>query len=276
LASSRPLLLLRRCDGVVFPESPRWHDDAFWFSDIWGGQIYRICDNELEVVAACEAPSGIGWLPDGSLVVAAMTAQQLLRLEGGVLSPYVDLSSFGGHWCNDMLIDGAGRAYVGCTGGEPNAQTVTPAPLLVVDADRRACVAAADMMFPNGMAVSADGRRLYVAETSAGAITRFQVAPDGALSTKERHATLAGRWPDGIAIDALDRLWVADPKRRSLLRLDCEGTVELCIDMKEGVPLACAVGGETGDLLLVCMVRQVVFDDMRNSEGWVAIFKLDD
>lgn len=266
---------MRRYNGVVFPESPRWHDGAFWFSDIWGGRIHRIGEDGLDIIAACEAPSGIGWLPDGGMIVSAMTSQQLLRVEDGELSLHADLSPFGGHWCNDVLVDPAGRAYVGCTGGEPNARSVTPAPLLRVDPDGHVSVAATDMLFPNGMALSIDGGTLYVAETSAGAITRFSVAADGSLSGREQHASLTGRWPDGIAIDAADRLWVADPKRRSILRLDRSGAVEHCIDMQDGVPIACAVGGEGGNLLLVCMVRQVVFDDMCNSVGWLDVFRIE-
>ena len=53
-----------------FPEGLRWHDGQLWFSDIFGGEVVRVGASGPEIVARVPGPSGLGWLPDGSTVVA--------------------------------------------------------------------------------------------------------------------------------------------------------------------------------------------------------------
>ena len=67
-------------------------------------------------------PSGLGFLPDGSLVVATMQDGLLVRWDKGSTSALADLSSYGdgakfwGSVINDMVVDGRGNAYVGVYG----------------------------------------------------------------------------------------------------------------------------------------------------------------
>lgn len=264
--------------GFYFPEDARWHEGAFWFSDIGGRRVHRLePSGRLEtVVEMADQPSGLGWLPDGRLLIVSMIEQKILRLEDGRLVQHADLSGIARHWCNDMVVDSRGRAYVGCTGAPAGAdQPIVPAPLMAVDPDGTARVAAADLMFPNGVAVTGDNRHLYVAETGAARITRFEVAEDGALANPTLHLQLEQGWPDGLAIDAQDELWVADPLNRRILHVDRAGAVAEAIDLGGAVPMACTLGGERQDLLMVCVVPELDFHGIDASpSGWIELFPI--
>ena len=102
-------------DGLVFPEGPRWRDGTLWFSDIWDDRVARVSpEGECITVAQLEQPSGLGWLPDGRLLIVAMAARKLMRLEpSGDLAVHADLSPFADWPCNDMVVADDGTAYVG-------------------------------------------------------------------------------------------------------------------------------------------------------------------
>lgn len=260
--------------GLKLPESPRWHDGAFWFSDIWGGRVYRIDrDGTLDVVAECTMPSGLGWLPDGTMLVVAMADQAVLRVTGNGLTPYADLSALAAHWCNDLIVDARGYCYVGCTGGEPSNAPVVPAPLIGIAPGGEPFLAASDLYFPNGMAITRDGDTLFVAETGAGRISAFPIAANGRLGESRLHARLKGRWPDGIDIDSYDSLWVADPRGGALVRVTSAGDIDRMIVI-DGIPIACAIGGPDADQLLVCAAERLALDDMAGMNGRIELHRL--
>src|SRR5262245_66247343 len=104
-------------DGFSFLEGPRWREGRLYCSDMGAGRVVRIdpATGAAETLAAvAERPSGLGWLPDGRLLVVSMGDRRLLRLErDGRLALHADLSDLVSHWCNDMVVDDAGRAYAG-------------------------------------------------------------------------------------------------------------------------------------------------------------------
>ncbi|SVD25663.1 uncharacterized protein METZ01_LOCUS378517, partial [marine metagenome] len=71
-------------DGLTFPEGPRWHDDCLWFSDFYSHEVIRVDrDGNRETVATVlQQPSGLGWMPNGKLLVVSMRDQKLMRLGG--------------------------------------------------------------------------------------------------------------------------------------------------------------------------------------------------
>ncbi|MES9981592.1 MAG: gluconokinase, GntK/IdnK-type, partial [Candidatus Thiodiazotropha sp. 6PLUC5] len=101
-------------DGLMFPEAPRWRDGWLWFTDQHAQQVVRVnLQGESETIATLDdLPGGLGWLPDGRMLVVSMTKRQVLVLVNGKLEPYADLSSLASFHCNDMLVDNLGRAYV--------------------------------------------------------------------------------------------------------------------------------------------------------------------
>ena len=251
-------------DGLVFPEGPRWRDGTLWFSDIWDDRVARVSpEGECVTVAQLEQPSGLGWLPDGRLLVVAMAARKVMRLEpSGDLAVHADLSPFADWPCNDMVVADDGTAYVGHFGWDRQHGTTEPraASVLRVQPDGVVDVAADDMLFPNGMAITADGSTLIVAESSGSRVTAFDRAADGSLSNRRSFADFSTSKndgghepvrPDGICLDRDGALWLPDPAGRRVMRVLDGGTVTETTDIADEAPLACAVGGRDGRTLFV-------------------------
>jgi sugar lactone lactonase YvrE len=236
-------------DGFAFLEGPRWHEGRLWFSDMHARRVYAASDDgAVEAIARVpECPSGLGWLPGGQLLLVSMEDRKLLRREAdGGLVTHADLSGIAAYHCNDMVVDAAGRAYVGNfgfdihTGQKPRAAT-----LALVQPDGAACVAAEDLMFPNGAVITPNGRTLIVGESFGRRLTAFDIDPaSGALSGRRVWAALeGGAVPDGICLDAERAIWVASPMSREFLRVHEGGRVSQRIACGERMAIACMLGG---------------------------------
>src|SRR5262249_59326027 len=101
-------------DGLTFPEAPRWRDGKLWFSDFYTQRVLTVDPaGRLEtVVEVPQRPSGLGWTPDGGLLVVSMLDRPLLRVDGGKLRMVPDLSALATGPCNDMVAAAPGRAAV--------------------------------------------------------------------------------------------------------------------------------------------------------------------
>lgn len=235
-------------DGIVFGEGPRWHAGRLFFSDIKARCIEAVdMDGKRETVARLAGePSGLGWLPDGRMLVVSMEDHRLLRADAEGLREVADLSPHCGGKANDMVVDAQGRAYVGNIGFDLDAQPIAPRPtnLVRVDPDGSLHVAARELWCPNGLAITADGRTLVAAESAAGRLAAFDVAADASLAGRRVFATLPeGAAPDGICVDAEDAVWVASPTTREFLRVREGGDVAERIPTGERIAIACALGG---------------------------------
>ena len=144
-------------DGLAFPEGPRWHDGRLWFSDMHAHEVVAldVASGEREtIVDVPRCPSGLGWLPDGTLLVVSMEDRQLLKMVDGALVPHADLSPWATFHCNDMVVDYAGRAYVGNFGVNLHArEDPVPATMVRVDPDGTATPVADELRFPNGTVI---------------------------------------------------------------------------------------------------------------------------
>jgi sugar lactone lactonase YvrE len=239
-------------DGLSFAEGPRWRDGELWFSDMqrWQadepGRVMAITADGvartvLEHVPG-GPPSGLGWLPDGRLLVVATQSRHVLAVSrDGTLSPYADLSGLASYECNDMVVDSQGRAYVGCCdiAGMPEPAT---SEVLIAHPDGRVEVGDAEMRFPNGSVVTPDGRTLIVAETYGEGLTAFTIADDRTLGEKRTWATVAGTYPDGICLDADGCVWFADAGGRACVRVAEGGEVLDRVQTEDRV-FACTLGG---------------------------------
>ncbi|MGH7933172.1 MAG: SMP-30/gluconolactonase/LRE family protein [Candidatus Binataceae bacterium] len=251
--------------GLAFPEGPRWHNDKLWFSDMHAHTVLTVDMNgRTQTVADVPAwPSGLGWLPDGRLLIVSMTDRRLLRLDDDGLKVAADLSKLASFHCNDMVVDGKGRAYVGNFGYDLiSGASPKPAELVLVTPDGAARVAARDLEFPNGAVVTPDGRTLVVAESMGHRLTAFTIADDGALSNRRVWAELGGGVPDGIALDAENAIWVASPMTRELLRVREGGAIaeRAKFDL---MPIACALGGPGRKTLFILLAESIDPDECR-------------
>lgn len=239
-------------DGLCFGEGPRWHQGALWLSDMHAHQVLRVWPDGT-TATICEVPnwpSGLGWLPDGDLLVVSMTDRQVLRWDGAAMHPHADLSALAGFHCNDMVVDGAGRAYVGNFGFDLHAgETPKPAELICVEPDGRARVVADDLQFPNGTVLTPDGRTLIVAESWGRRLTAFDVRPDGDLTNRRVWAELPqDALPDGICLDEAGGIWSASPSSNECVRQLEGGEVTHRVAVDQGA-FACMLGGDDGRTL---------------------------
>ncbi len=258
--------------GGSFFEGPRWRDGAWWVSDFYRGIVMSIAPDGLtsEQMTVTSQPSGLGWMPDGSLLVVSMKDRRILRrLPSGEISVHADLAEHCAGDLNDMVVDSAGRAYVGEFGFDLQAfADPAPAKLIRVDPDGAVSILADDMLFPNGSVITPDGGTLIVGETAGARYTAFTLADDGSVSDRRVWAQVARTpemgplaetlpqlqfAPDGCTLDAEGCIWAADAVGARCARVAQGGEIVGEIPAPEGLGIfACMLGGEDGRTLLMC------------------------
>lgn len=240
--------------GLSFGEGPRWHGGKLWFSDFYVHQVRTVDEagHAETIVEVPGQPSGLGWRPDGTLLIVSMTDRRLMRFADGKLSIEAELRPLAAGHCNDMVVDGQGRAYVGNFGYDRHAGEAQRTTCLIrVDPDRSVHKAADGLLFPNGTVVTPDGKTMIVGETFAHRLTAFDVAADGTLSNQRLWATIDGCYPDGICLDAEGAIWVSDPFGRRVLRVLEGGKVTASLDLAPRGAYACMLGGKDRRTLFV-------------------------
>ncbi|MQA13044.1 MAG: gluconolactonase [Pseudonocardiaceae bacterium] len=275
--------------GFSFLEGPRWHDGRLWVSDFYTHRVVAVsAQGEVETVAEVpQQPSGLGWLPDGRMLAVSMRDRRLLRREdSGRLVEHADLSQLASWHLNDMVVDAAGRAYVGnfgfdLMGGAP----MRPANIVRVDPDSTATVVAEDMLFPNGMAITPDGATLIAAESFGQRLTAFDVDGDGSLrnrrewarfgavpETDDLNEALAGITlvPDGMCLDTEGAVWVADAIGHRVVRVRDGEIVDEVSAGDLGV-FACMLGGDDGRTLFLCTAPSFAEHERRDTREAVLL-----
>jgi len=240
-------------DGVDFGEGPRWHDGALWYSDFHQRAIYRVSaagDRTASYTDLEDRPSGLGWMPDGSLLVVFMTTRRLMRDAGdGNLVEHADLGDVAAWHCNDMVVAANGDAYVGNFGFDLDARaTYAPADLALVRPDGSVTVAAEALRFPNGSVITPDGSTLIVGQSFGGDFVAFTIGDDGSLTDRRPWAEIPGTAPDGCTLDAAGGIWFSDALGSQVVRVEEGGRVtdRLATPMPT---FACMLGGDDGRTL---------------------------
>ncbi len=251
-------------EGIYFGEGPRWRDGRLWFSDFYAHAVKSVSlDGDLRTEFEIDdQPSGLGWMPDGSMLIVSMTKRRVLRRRSdGWIGVHAELGQFATFHCNDMVVDSAGGAYVGNFGFDLDAEIRArgvesvlaghpTAKLIYVAPDGVVSVAAEDMHFPNGPVITPDGKTLIVGETLAGVLTAFDIGPGGALANRRVWASCQPAVPDGICLDADGAIWVANPIAPQCLRIAKGGEVLEVIDTSQPC-YACMLGGDDGRTLFM-------------------------
>jgi sugar lactone lactonase YvrE len=257
-------------DDLVFTEGPRWRDGRLWCSDMHDHRVISTpLDGTVDTVVRVDddEPSGLGWLPDGRLLVVAMETQRLLRVEpDGELAVHADLSSAARGSLNDMIVAADGTAYLGDMGvriHELGAERRAGQTFRVAPDGTWEC-AADDLASPNGHILTDDGRTLIVAESGGGRLTAFTVREDGTLTDRRTFAELTPARddvlfapPDGVCLDAEGAVWVADPLGARVFRVleggEVTDSVEFDTVLPGLIPVACVLGGPDRRTLLMCV-----------------------
>ena len=248
--ASEPEILM---EGIVFGESPRWHDGQVWFSD-WGANQVIALDlrGRHEVVVTVPSfPMCIDFLPDGRLLVVDSAQRRLLRREaGGSLVQHADLSGVSEKPWNDIVVDSRGNAYVNTIGFDFPGGQFAPGLVVLVTPDGNVSHVADGLAFPNGMAITPDGATLIVAESYASQLTAYDVSGDGSLGNRRVWAQTPDDHPDGICMDAEGAVWYADVGNQRCVRVREGGEVLATIALDRGA-FACALSRGEGPRLFV-------------------------
>lgn len=253
-------------EGIYFGEGPRWHDGRLWLSDFYSSRVCSVgLDGDLHTELELEGrPSGLGWMPDGSLLVVRMELRQVWRRwPDGRFELHADLADHSAFLCNDMVVDGHGRAWVGNFGFDLDAQLHARGPESVIADHPQTCLALVQsdgtvsdaapgerFSFPNGMVITPDGSTLIVGETLGGRLSAFDIGADGTLTNRREYAPTWPRVPDGICLDATGAVWIANPLAPECALIAPGGEVLEVIET--GLPCyACMLGGPEGKHLFM-------------------------
>ena len=256
-------------DDLIFLEGPRWYDGKLWFSDMFAGQVRTVdLSGNTEVVAeVAERPSGLGFLPDGRLLIVSMQNRLLLRLDRDGLTTVADLSSLAVGSPNDMVVDTHGRAYIGHFGYDLfGGEEPRPASLLLVTPDGQVREVADGLEFPNGTVISPDGKTLIVAETFGRRLTAFSIADDGGLSERRVFAQFDEETPDGICLDARGGVWVSSFESGEFVRVEDGGTITERIPVPGKRAVACALGGPQRQTLFL-LTAETTLEDLAQGKS---------
>ncbi len=246
-------------DGFTFTEGPRWHEGRLYFSDFFTHRVLAVdAKGQHEtIVKTPYQPSGLGWLPDGSLLIVSMNDQKLLHFNNGALTEAADLSELATHYCNDMVVDKSGNAYIGNFGFDLHGgEALKPTNLILVRPGEDPCVVAENLFFPNGTVITPDGKTLILGETFSSCLTAFDINSDATLSNRRVWADLSSieegyaPVPDGICLDAEGAIWVASPSTNDVIRVQEGGALLDKVEVDRGA-FACMLGGESGNTLFI-------------------------
>ena len=274
--------------GGHYFEGVRWHDGHWYVSDLYGPHVLKVStDGVSEIVATVpEQPSGLGWLPNGDLLVVSMKDRRVMRqTAAGALKEHANITALTGSYANDMAVDGLGRAYVSNLGFDLfTGEAPTPTALVRVDPDGKAAIASDALMFPNGLVVTPDNKTLIVAETFGARFSAFTIAADGSLHDRRIWAQCgtAPPWdsvhslgqtdfaPDGCVLDADGCVWAADAMNGRVTRVAEGKGIVAEIKAPDGMGVySCALGGKNGRQLLLCTSPD--FDDTKRKAKTEAV-----
>ena len=225
-------------NGFCFAEGPRWFEGLLWFSDMLGEAVHTadMRGTLTTLPLPGHSPSGLGFRPDGSLLIASTEDRQVLCYDGETVVTIADLADLAPASLGDMVVDDAGRAYIG-------SQARTGGVIIRLDPDDSATLVAENLDFPNGMVITPDRKTLIVAESTGRRLTAFTIDGDGALSDRRVFADGLDGPPDGIALDAEGGVWTSMTLAHQFERIIEGGDVTDRIDMGERFAIACALGG---------------------------------
>jgi sugar lactone lactonase YvrE len=240
--------------GLYFGECPRWHDGRLWYSDFFDHAVFSVSpDGERRTEVEFEGePAGLGWLPDGRLLVNSRLDRVILRREAdGTLVHHGDLTPWATWHANDLVVADNGQAYAGNFGfdldglydGTLDGSAIRPTSLVRVDPDGTSHEAASDLSFPNGTVITEDGATLIIAESFGGCLTAFDRGPDGSLTGRRQWAALTGVAPDGICLCADGSIWVANATGPECVRVAEGGEVLERVTTSQGC-FACMLGDD--------------------------------
>ncbi len=215
--AGEPATIATVATGLQFPEGTVFIGNTLYFVDYASSDVLRLVDGKVQKVWHQDGCGANGLSQVGaSLLVACYDSGTVaeITVEGRLIDtirPDGNGSSFVGP--NDLAADQKGGVYFTASGSG-----ATPGKVYYRGADRRVREVASGIHYSNGLVVSLDGKRLYLAESGEHRLLTYAIAPDAGLGTEAVFITLADILataqereftPDGVRIDRHGNLFVA-------------------------------------------------------------------
>ncbi|MGQ9349813.1 SMP-30/gluconolactonase/LRE family protein [Mycolicibacterium gilvum] len=232
--------------GFTYGEGPRWHGGRLWLTDGPAGKVFSVGETgDVRVEVEIPHPSGLGWLPDETLVISALFESKVHWVRPDGARTTLDLGAVG-FTTNDLVV-GHGHTYVDIYRLTDSDLT---GDIARVDRDGTFRIVASSLAVPNGLGFIDDGATLVVNEMNGSRILTFAVQPDGNLCRPNVFAQLtAERHPDGLCVDAEGAVWIGSYDSGEFLRIVRGGTVTHRVPIDDGWAVAPALGGADGRTL---------------------------
>jgi gluconolactonase len=221
-------------DDASYPEGPVWFDGKLYYVEYgrnavtaWNGRTNRrvwsqpgcgqsavVVTKQHDFLTTCYDNGSIGRFDAKGRTLPAYTHDR-------------DGNTFPGP--NDFASDGKGGIYFTAS-GTMNDGPVTDGKVFYIASDETITLKISDLHNANGIAVSKDGKTLYVVETDANRLLQFDIAADGTLSGRRIFVNLdelTGHrihiWPDGVKIDSRGEIYIGQSPRE--LKVPLAGTI---------------------------------------------------
>ncbi len=243
-------------------KAPRWHLGALWVSDVRAGKVFRI-DLDAKITVVADVPSrpfGLGFLPDGELLVASMTQRLILKFGAKKRTVYADMADVAAGYLRDLAVARDGNAYV--TSFDADAagpDCFASARVVLVTPDGSIRSVADNIAHPNGLAITST-HELLVAETLGNRLLAFKIGGDGTLLHRKVFANFERMSPLGICADSEGAVWAAAARQSLFIRVQQGGRVTHRVHVPGRHAVACQLGGQDGRTLF-CLTVAANLDD---------------
>lgn len=254
--------------GFQFVEGPAWDfkNNALYFSDIPPAQIIRFADGKHAVANAASGQSnGLMFDKQGMLVACEHAGRRLSRAVPG--QPGKDIvTHYQGKKLNspnDLWIDAAGGIYfTDPRYGGPDDREIDKEAVYYVTSDGQITQIIDDLVRPNGIALSPDGKLLYVVDNGAHSLHCYPITEPGKIGPGARIAYVTH--PDGMTVDVKGRLYVTG--EGGVWVLDANAKWIGLIETPE-LPANCTFGGP-GYKTLYITARTSLYAIETHTRGW--------
>lgn len=251
-------------------EGSIWHDDLLYWVDISAGKVFMY-DSAAGTNRDIEVGQMVGTVvprEQGGLAVAVKEGFALLDPESGKVThlhnpePGNTLNRM-----NDGKCDPAGRFWAGTMNIAEDQATGS---LYCMDTDHAVHRRLENLTVANGIVWSSDARTMYYIDSATSRVDAFDFDLDSGEISNQRTAIsvpLELGWPDGMAIDEDDNVWVAMWQGSAVTHWDPRTGKQLgAIEVPASQITSCAFGGPNLDELYITSARYKLNEDQLRSE----------
>lgn len=203
--------------GLQFPEGTIFVGDVLYFVDYGASDVLRLIDGRVQRVWHQDGCGANGLVETGgNLFVACYDGAAVaeITLDGRTVS-LIRSDDKGSPFSapNDLAADHSGGIYFSASGSAS-----TPGKVYYRSRDGHVREVASDIRYSNGLVVSLDGKRLYLAESEASRLLTYEIGPDAGLRNRQEYIDLPAALatpgeavftPDGVRMDKAGNVFVA-------------------------------------------------------------------